>query len=81
MKRIILVGLVLIFMIACARPEYQDSQGAKPQTIGRISIDGYGGYVERITDNEAGVVCWVLMGYEKGGISCLPLEQTKLSKE
>lgn len=32
----------------------------------------------RVTYEEDGVVCWVLMGY--GGISCLPLSETNIGK-
>ena len=34
--------------------------------------------VYRVADDEAGVVCWIYRGYEKGGIDCLPIEQTRL---
>ena len=37
--------------------------------------------VERFIDRDAGVVCWVYRGYKKGGIHCLPLEQTRLRAE
>jgi hypothetical protein len=36
--------------------------------------------VLRFVDREAGVVCWVIRGSQKGGISCLPLEQTRLEE-
>lgn len=37
--------------------------------------------VTRFEDKEAGVVCWVYNGYNKGGISCLPIAQTTLGRE
>jgi hypothetical protein len=34
--------------------------------------------IERYVDVEARVVCWVYTGNEKAGLSCLPLDQTRL---
>jgi len=34
-----------------------------------------GNGVFRVHDNEARVTCWVLYGYQKGGITCLPDSQ------
>lgn len=34
--------------------------------------------VNRYIDEDAGVVCWVFDGYNKGGISCLPVKDTTI---
>lgn len=34
--------------------------------------------VNRIFDDQAGVVCWIYSNNNQGGISCLPVSQTKL---
>lgn len=34
--------------------------------------------VNRIFDDQAGVVCWIYHNNNQGGISCLPVSQTKL---
>ena len=44
----------------------------------RLNISSIGYGVFRFIDHEAGVVCWVYKGSEKGGISCLPLGETRL---
>ncbi len=36
--------------------------------------------VSRFEDDEAGVVCWVYSGGYKGGISCLPIEDTRFGQ-
>ena len=37
--------------------------------------------VSRFMDLEAGVVCWIYSAAYQGGISCLPISETKLSVE
>ena len=34
----------------------------------------------RYVDEEAGVVCWVYTAFHGGGISCLPISETKLDR-
>lgn len=38
----------------------------------------YSGTIERYIDREAGVVCYIIIGSEKGGIDCMPIGDTKL---
>ena len=35
-------------------------------------------YISRYVDGEAGIVCYVFIGYEKGGIDFLPIDETSL---
>ena len=44
-----------------------------------VSTTAFGG-VFRIVDDDAGVVCWIYLGGDPGGISCLPIEQTRLDR-
>lgn len=37
--------------------------------------------VDRFVDEEAGVVCYKYHGFEKGGLSCVPIEETNLLYE
>ena len=37
--------------------------------------------VSRFVDLDAGVVCWIYEGNERGGISCLPIDQTRLREQ
>ena len=67
--------IVAAFIVSgCAQPvdtlseEYQEQQNA-------VQISSY---VYRITDPEAGVVCYVYTGYEKGGIDCFLISETNL---
>lgn len=34
--------------------------------------------IYRYTDADAGVVCWVFDAYYRGGIDCMPIDQTLL---
>ena len=34
----------------------------------------------RFVDKEAGIVCWIVIGTGKAGISCLPMDQTNLQE-
>lgn len=34
----------------------------------------------RYVDDEAGVVCWIYGGYQKGGIDCMPIGETALRR-
>jgi hypothetical protein len=57
----------LLMLISCAAPAMPDQ--AKPDL-----------WTSRIIDEEAGVICWVYKAGYAGGISCLPLEQTRLGE-
>lgn len=37
--------------------------------------------VDRFIDREAGVVCYKFSGFEKGGLSCVPIEQTNFAED
>jgi len=72
--------LILLVVSACAGESRPATVTPKPQQGERIVFSGHGGAVFRVTDEEAGVVCWVYIGYQKGGISCLPRGDTRLGK-
>jgi hypothetical protein len=64
--KIVLVSLFLVLLTGCG--------GGEP-----VSSTSMLGGITRFYDNDAGVVCWVYNDFEKGGISCLPLKETKLN--
>ena len=74
--RKVLIVTMLLALFGCAGPEAET--GAE-QTIVTGSSGGLF-TVSRIIDEEAKVVCWVFTGYYKGGISCLPLNETGLDQ-
>lgn len=81
-KRILLISLVLLVLVGCATQEYtNEDSGIDSIYLGKIKSGSYANYIERFIDSEAGVVCWVVVEFRGGGISCLPLDQTNLSKE
>ena len=45
---------------------------------GSPSGDYTGNSVERYIDKEAGVVCWVYTAPYRGGLDCMPLNETLL---
>lgn len=63
--------LLLIFVLVLCGCNYQ----AKEQPI----YDSH--RVERYVDEEAGVVCWVYTAPLRGGIYCIPIEETKLKSD
>lgn len=67
MKKLILV-FVLFLLCGCGG-------GATQKTGGE-----YDEYIGRYEDKEAGVVCWAFKTGYAGGISCLPINQTKLHR-
>ena len=68
---------ITIAMAACSSVQANDASA----TSGFREITGYGfpnTGVNRFVDDEAGVACWVYAAYNKGGISCLPIGETRL---
>jgi len=66
-----------------AGPIVYDGPGATDEKVTDNSVTIYRGTLEtmyRVEDAEAGVVCWIYSGFEKGGVSCLPIEQTRLGR-
>ncbi len=73
MKWLTVLVVVILVLVACA-----------PQPIidGTTKLVGSKTTVSRYIDEPAGIVCWIFSGYDgKGGISCLPIDQTLLGKE
>lgn len=60
--------LSTLFFSSCAAPNPDVEEG-----VGSRPIPGTAVY--RVVDAVAGVVCWT---YDGTGISCLPIEQTKI---
>jgi hypothetical protein len=48
-----------------------------PATVSKVNTGGLS-TVSRYVDAEAGVVCWLLKTGYAGGISCLPIDETRL---
>ena len=67
MKKILLLILLLVVLTGCGEMNTQN--------------DDLWGYVHRLVDEEAGVVCYFYTTYGGSGISCLPLEQTRLERK
>ena len=85
MKRAIFVALLLLLLAACTpqvleeEPQAVASQAPDVVWVLTDASARYGAY--RFIDHQAGVVCWVYANYGKGGISCLPLIETRLPNE
>lgn len=80
--RIILLLLLLALTLSACQPRVPagDSLPDPGKEMGALDVHGSIIYVSRYIDHEAGVACWVSATYNiyGGGISCLPLDQTKL---
>lgn len=67
--KLIALAALIVLVTAC-KPPIADPPAELPNRR-----------IERHVDLEAGVVCWTMnYAYDKGGISCLPIEQTKLGE-
>lgn len=77
MKKIVILFLVLAVLVAGCTPAAQATDLEK-ENLKLIVDGGLGRGTYRLTDEEAGVVCYVFMGYQRGGISCLPISETNL---
>lgn len=70
-KKIILILVVMFLLVSCG-PADLDPVGV---SIESNSYDA----VNRVVDDEAGVVCYTFdSGSYAGGISCIPISQTRL---
>ncbi len=74
-RKAVLVA-VLMLLAACASPRESDQETSEEITWIVPGLSSIGRYV----DEEAGVVCWIYNGYEKGGIDCLPIADTRLGR-
>lgn len=86
MKRLIALGLLTLVSIGCSKPGMdtfeQPAATSETQIVLEDTVlvyeDYTGARVYRFNDNEAATVCYVFVAYRKGGISCLPLNETRL---
>ena len=77
MRRQLLVATVLfVALVGCA------PRGAVPEHAATESLEctRWDTGVARCVDKEAGVVCWYDTQCSRGGMSCLPIEQTNLDR-
>lgn len=75
MTRILLVVLLAFYLVGCAEAGVVQEDTVQAQWA--VVNEGYAMEVMRFIDEEAGVACWVAIGYNRGGISCVPLDQLK----
>ena len=85
MKRLYFVLCITLLLVACGPAVPSEEQmkahadGLAIVHFGDVGVyNGNVGAVYRVIDRDAKVVCWIFAAYKKGGISCLPLEQTDL---
>ena len=69
-----LLVLVVLLAVSCA-PIPQEKVGPEWTTLAGSNLTMS---VYRVTDREAGVVCWLYSSIEKGGIDCMPISDTRL---
>ena len=88
MKKILILVGIIILLASCNLPEvqrYEESQQFKEGKTQALLITAD---VVRIYDREADVFCWIYSdarftlnsAYGKGGISCLPVNDTRLKR-
>ena len=69
MKRLVVLVVMILILTSCV-----------PEGVTVEQPDIIKSNVTRFIDEEAGVVCWEYDGYRSGGISCLPIDETKLGQ-
>lgn len=70
------IACLIVSIIIMGCPEAPQKAKYNPSTTTPINIDGTLGGAARVIDKEAGVVCYIKIGY--GGISCIPIQLTNL---
>ena len=84
MKRVLLIGFVLVFVVGCATmtPIPVNPEGTPRPTNKKILYWDYSyGDVVRHIDYEASVVCYLFKATDSAGIECVPLSETSLDYE
>jgi hypothetical protein len=71
MKKYILLPMICLILGGCGS-ESRKQEGQPIYQSGRV---------QRHIDTEAGVACWVYTAAYRGGIDCMPMENTKLDTE
>ena len=74
-KRVTHISIILLILLTGATPGLLVACNSAE---GELVAGDTGLGISRWVDEEAGVVCWVYSGFYKGGISCLPLSDTRL---
>jgi hypothetical protein len=71
----ILVAIIIMCTGCTTQPSKppSDTSDTSPFTV--ESSDGYTGEVSYVYSEETNCMCHVLLGYSKGGISCIPCSQ------
>ena len=75
MMRIVIVCLAMCVLLAGCNQTPLPT--VKPDEISGVVMSGTTS-VSRYIDTQAGVVCWILRTGYAGGVSCLPIGQTRL---
>jgi len=72
--------VLLALLLATCAPAVQESGSTQVMSGDLVLVATTGGYgnVWRFIDTKADVACWLILGMERGGISCLPLSDTAL---
>jgi len=65
------IFFVLLLCSGCVQPNAESVTYANQEYVNS--------HIARHIDSEAGVVCWVYLA--TGGVSCLPISQTKLGEK
>ena len=65
------LSVVVLWLVTGCQPKVIESRSPSMNP-------GYG--ISRYVDQEAGVVCWVWAGGHAGGLSCLPIADTRLDE-
>lgn len=71
--------ILLVFLVA-ACGEVKDTDVPSQDSSYTAVFHDVFTRVFRVTDKEAGVVCWLVTRSHGAGIDCLPIEQTKIKQ-
>ena len=70
--------VLLALLLATCAPATQEPPQETFGDFELVATTGGYGNVWRFIDTKADVACWLILGMERGGISCLPLSDTAL---
>lgn len=76
MKRFAIAALLLAGCAPKGEPIDHDIEDQwEPKVIASGMSSGISNKVERVVDPEYNIACYVLDGYKRGGISCVPIPE------
>ena len=70
MKKVLVIIAIMLILISCAKERSDDGRASLDVVVSSYNIDGFN-LLFRVYDRETGVTCYIIDGYQSGGIDCI----------